>query len=167
MMKLWFLLLFLAIGFSVCSAQKVLQIERFGSAKTKKIYIGEEINYRIKGDKTWYTGVIQDLLIDENIILLQERYIRIDDIEIIRERKTWSKPMGRQLYNFAGGWLLFSAGGTLVGWSFGWDTVIIAGSAVLTGFLIQKIFKYKKYKIGKKRRLRMLDLTMINPSFGP
>ncbi|MFT5385840.1 MAG: hypothetical protein ACI81W_003249 [Saprospiraceae bacterium] len=38
---------------------------------------------------------------------------------------------------------------------------------MVTGFLIQKIFKSKKYKIGKKRKLRMLDITMIKPVFGP
>jgi hypothetical protein len=166
MMKLWFSFLLVAVGFNFCGGQKVLQVERFGKAETKKIYIGEELNYRVKGDKTWYEGTIQDILVDDGIVLFDQRYVRVDEITSLRKRMRWSKPFGRQLYTFAGGWLLFSAGGTLVGWEFGWDTVIIAGAAVVTGFLIQKIFRFKKYKIGKRRRLRLLDLTITKPFLG-
>lgn len=166
-MKILFSFLLVLFGFSICVAQKFLQIERYGKAQTKKLYIGEDLSYRVKGDKTWYEGTIQDILVEEKIVLFDQRYVRIEEIVMLRKRLRWPRPIGRQLYTFAGGWLLFSAGGTLVGWDFGWDTVITAGVAAATGFLIQKIFKYKKYKIGKRRRLRVLDLTMTKPAFGP
>lgn len=165
-MRILGLLFFLAFS-NVLSAQKILQLERFGSAKVKKFYIGDELTYRVKGDKTWYTGTIQNLIIEENIILFENRFIKLENITILRERQGWSQKLGNQLYFFALSWLGFSSAGTLVGWEFRWDTVIIAGSAVATGWLIKKIFKYKKYKIGKKRRLRLLDLTLIKPIYGP
>ena len=147
--------------------QKFLQIEKYGSLKIEKYYIGDDLSYQLSGDKTWYAGTIQDLIVDENIILFADRYIKLGDIRTIRKYRRWSQSIGNQLFIFAGSWLFFSAAGTLVGWELRWDTAIIAGSAMATGWLIKKIFKYKKYKIGKKRRLRMLDITMIKPAFGP
>lgn len=165
-MRLLGLILFL--GFSnILFGQKFLQIEKYGSAKVKKYYIGDNLNYQLKGDKNWYIGTIQDLIIDENIILLENRYVNMEDIKTIRKSRRWSKSVGNQLYLFAGSWLVFSGLGTLVGWEIRWDTVIIPASALASGWLIKRIFKYKKYKIGKKRRLRMLDISMIKPVFGP
>ncbi len=147
--------------------QKVLQIERFGRAKVKKFYIGDELNYRLAGDKAWYKGTIQDLIVEENIILFEDRYVRMGDIQALRKRQRWSRQIGNQLYVFAGSWLVFSTAGTLLGWELRWDTAIITGSALATGWLIKNIFKYKKYKMGKRRRLRMLNLNPIKPIYGP
>lgn len=160
--------LILCLGISnFLFSQKVLQLERFGSPKVKKFYIGEDLNYQLIGDKTWYTGTIQNLIVEENIILFENRYVKLDDIRTLRKRLHWSKTIGNQLYVFAGSWLVFSAAGTLVGWELRWDTAIISGSALVSGWLIKNIFKYKKYKLGKKRRLRLLDLTLVKPIYGP
>jgi len=167
-MRLLGLVLFL--GFSnFLFGQKFLQIEKYGSLKVKKFYIGDDLNYRLKGDKTWYTGTIQDLLVDDNIILFGNRYVKMEDIRTIRKRLRWSRNVGNQLYLFAGSWLFFSGSAALVGWwELRWDTAIVAGSALVTGFILKNAFKYKKYKIGKRRRLRMLDITMPKPAaFGP
>ena len=148
--------------------QKFLQIEKYGSAKVKKYYIGDDLNFQLVGDKTWYTGTIQDLIIDDDIIILADRYVRLEDIRTLRKYRDWSQSLGNKLFVFAGSWLFFSAAGALfAGWELKWDTAIIAGSALATGWIIKKFFKYKKYKIGKKRRLRMLDITIGRPAFGP
>jgi hypothetical protein len=168
-MRLLGLIIFL-ISSTFVYGQKFLQMEKYGSLKVKKYYIGDDITYQLTGDKIWYTETIQDLIIEENIILFADHYIKIDDIRTIKSFKSreWSKRTGIQLYAFAGGWVLFSLAGSLTSeWELKWDTAIIAGAAILTGFLIQQIFKSKKYKIGKKRKLRMLDITMIKPVFQP
>lgn len=168
-MRLFGLIFFLACTHFLFG-QKFLQMEKYGSLKVKKYYIGDDITYQVAGDKTWYTETIQDLIIDENILLLANRYVKITDIAKIKSFKSakWSKRFGNQLYVFAGAWVFLSAAGSLTPeWELRWDTAIIAGSAIVTGFLIQQIFKSKKYKIGKKRKLRMLDITMTKPAFGP
>ncbi len=167
-MRLFGLILFLGIS-NLVFGQKFLQIEKYGSPKVKKFYIGDDLTYRIKGDKTWYTGTIQDLIIAEDIILFENRFVKMGDITMMRKRLGWSQKIGTQLYIFAGSWLFFSGTAALVGWwEVRWDTAIIAGSALVTGFLIKKIFKYKKYKFGKRRRLRMLDISIPKPKyFGP
>lgn len=149
--------------------QKFLQLEKYGSAKVRKFYIGEEITYRVDGDKTWYTGTINDLLVDDNIILFENRAVTLDRIVQLKtfDNAQWSKQISLQLYTAAASWVLFSAAATLVGW---WEltasTWIIAGAAVVTAWIIRQIFKSKKIKLGKRKWLRMLDIT-VSPPFGP
>ena len=158
------LLLFLT---NLLYAQKVLQMEKYGSAKVKKFYIGEELNYRIAGDKTWYKGTIQDLKVDENIILFEDRYVNLKDITMLRKYRYWTKGLFRQSLAFAGGWLFFSLAGTLVGWELTLSTIVVPVAAVAATWITHKLFHKKNYRMGKRRWLRMLDLTMVRPAFGP
>jgi len=159
----YFLLLLLCclVSFSL-SAQKFLQMERVGSFKVKRYYPGEQVTFKMKGDDTWYTEDILDVLIEDDIVLFTYRAVRIEDISHLRsfKRKKWSKPVGQQLYNFGAGWLIFSLGGAIIGdppLSQQAFTVPLAAGAL--GFLVQKIFRHQTYKMGKNRRLRLLDLS--------
>lgn len=148
-------------------AQKVLQLEKYGSAKVKKFYIGDELTYRIAGDKTWYQGTIQDLKIEENIILFEDRFVYLKDITKLRKYRHWTKGLFRQSLAFAGGWLFFSLAGTLVGWELTLSTIVVPGATVAVTWITYKLFYKKNYKLGKRRWLRMLDLTMVRPAYGP
>ena len=66
--------------------------EKYGSAKTQKIFIGEEITYQLKGEEEWRTAYIEDLLVEQNIILLGPRYITLDSIAALRYHRAWTKP---------------------------------------------------------------------------
>jgi hypothetical protein len=166
------MILFILI--SICSnsfGQKFLQIEQYGKTKVERFYVGEELTYQIKGDKkTWYKGTINDLLIDENLIVFENRAVKMNDITSIRTFKNarLSRSLSLQLFVFAAGFGGFSALAALVGW---WEitafTVIVVGTAFLAGLLIRHLFKWKTYKMGKRKWLRMLDLT-IKPIYpGP
>ena len=162
-MRLIPLILFLFAVFNNGVAQKFLQIEKYGKTKVTKFYIGDELTYQIKGDKkTWYTGTINDLIIDENLILFENRAVKMKDITAIRTFKNavLSRSLSFQLYAFAGGFGLFSLLASAVGW---WQisafTIIVVGTAFLAGLLVRHIFKWKTYKLGKRKWLRMLDLT--------
>ncbi len=145
------------------NAQKVLQIEKYGSPKTKKMYIGEEINYKLKNDEVWYRGVIEDLDIERNWIVLPDRYVPLDSIEAFRRPKGWSKAARTSLYTFGAGWSANALIGTLTDNNpdthYLWSDAVVTGTSWLTGWILPKIFKNKITKFGKKRRLRMLDLT--------
>jgi len=47
--------------------------------------------------------------------------------------------------------------------TFGVDTLVIGGTAMASGWLIRKLLKYKKYKIGRRTRLKILDLSWPAP----
>jgi len=161
-MRIIALLVFLC-AFLGANAQKVLQIEKYGRAKTKKIYIGEEINYKLKNDEVWYRGVIEDLDVEKNWIVMRDRYVAVDSIEAFRRPKNWSKAARTSLYTFGAGWSANALVGTLTDGNpnthYLWSDAIVTGTSWLTGWILPKIFKNKITKFGKKRRLRLLDLT--------
>jgi len=146
---------------STLSAQKFLQLEKAGSFKVKRYHPGEEVTFKIKGDDYWYTEDILDVLIEDQIVLFTYRAIPIGDITHIRsfKQKKWSKPVGQQLYNFGAAWLLFSLGATIGGTPLSESSFTVPLAAGTLGFLVQKIFRHQTYKIGKRRRLRLLDLS--------
>lgn len=161
-MKASYLLLFFFL-FSVLPthAQKVLQMEQRGKVKTKKHYLGEELTFQLEGGSTWYTDVMIDIKVEEEIIVFSERFVKVGDIKTIKSYKNahFANRTEKSLYSFGAAWLLFSLGGTLAGEplnDLAWK--VPAASAGL-GFLIKKIFYTRKYRIGKRRRLRALDLS--------
>jgi len=150
------------------SAQKVLQIEKFGKAKTEKLYIGESIFIQTKDNPDWFKGVIDDLLPDGQALVFYDRIIPIEEITAVKFRKkstlhglgravqwSWVIPVGYQgvfdLVEPA------SPEERREAWK---ATAIISGSTFLIGSLM-RLFPPKKLKFGEgeRRRLRVLDLT--------
>lgn len=148
-----------------CSAQKILLIEKYGKAKTKKIYKGEWINYKLFDDDIWYEGVIEDFNLDQNLIVFGDRYVSIEKIEKIRYTRSWAKKFGPTLFWFGTGWSLFAAVGTATDGNddtrYRWSDAIVTGTSWLLALVVPKVFKYKTYKFGKKRRLRIIDISII------
>ena len=74
-------------------------------------------------------------------------------------------PISYMLQTFGVAW--FGFGGiahfTTDSFDFGVDTFVTGTTALTTGWLIRKLFKFKKYKIGKKTRLKILDLSWPEP----
>ncbi|MEM9919474.1 MAG: hypothetical protein AAF990_15330 [Bacteroidota bacterium] len=147
---------------SNAQAQKVLQMEKFGKAKVTKYFIGDELTFRLKGEKDyWYQEVIQDILADDGLILFTNRAVKVSDIDAIRSYRIarFTRPFSRNLYLFATSWTVFSllAIPTL-GWEIGLADGIIVGTSLLSGYLIRRLFRYRTYRMGKKRQLRLLNL---------
>ncbi|GJM36260.1 MAG: hypothetical protein DHS20C18_52610 [Saprospiraceae bacterium] len=160
-MRIITLLLFLFS--SQLTAQKVLQIETYGKANTKKIFIGQEIDYLLKETDIWHNAVIEDLRIDRNLVVLGDRYVALEDIGAFRTPHNWSRPVGNQLMLFGLTWSGYALIGKLTDGrsetNYGWGDAIVTGTAGLVGLLLPKIFRYKTTKFGKRKRLRMIDIT--------
>ena len=158
--SLCFLLCFTSNSFG----QKVLQMEKRGKAKTKKFYIGDELTYQLEGDKEWYTEVIQDILVEQNSILFPSRIISIDQIRKIKtfKNRRRSRALSTSLFVFSGGFVSLSLiVAATTSWSLGTNFWLFPAIAVPTGLLIRWIFNSKTYKLGKKRKLRVLDLNIV------
>lgn len=162
----------LPVLFSLCclttvSAQKVLQIERYGSPRTTKLYIGDEFTYKVYGDDLWRTRQLEDLIIDRNVIVLDDRYVNLKDIEALRYRRGWTQPISISLYTFGTAWSAFALVGTLTDGDpdtrYRPSDAIVSGVSLGLGWGIQKLFGTKTIRLGKRRRLRMLDLTFRKP----
>lgn len=159
---------FLLLIIGNISAQKVLQIEKLGKAKTKKLYIGESVFIQTTLNPDWFEGVIEDLLPDAQAVVFYDRIIPIKDITAIRFRKKSAmNGVGRALQ---WSWIVpvtYQGVFDLVnpppseelkqGWI---ATGIISGGSFLLGSLLRLIPPKKlKFGQGQNRRLRVLDLT--------
>lgn len=168
-MKYLLCILFLFSAVFCTSAQKFIQMEKYGSAKVKKYYVGEEITYKIKEfPNDWTTSIIEDIVMEENLVVFNNRTIRLDEITTIRSFKpaNWSKPIAKNLYRFGLSWGVFSLLGPLAGFPITWAALIVPATAYTTGFLIKNLFRHRTYKLGKRRWLRMLDMSQPLP-IGP
>ncbi len=163
------LLLFLLclIGWQA-NAQKFVQLEKTTNLKTKRFYIGEEMTYRINDDKYWYNDVIKDVLVEDGIILFHNRAVKVGDISAIKTfyNAGWSKGLSWKLYIFAGSYTLLNFASLPLGWSLSALTWQVPLVAITAGFIVRMLFKSKKYKIGKKRRLRLMNLN-FKPILSP
>lgn len=162
------MLLFAFMLSSDSSAQVVLQLERYGSAKTRKFNEGYTLTYRISNDKTWYQSEIAQLIPGDNIVVLEKQYLRLEDFRSIRSDhpQRWSKPIAYNLYIFGTSWSLFTLGAAVASKDANYtlSDASVTATSLATGFLIQKAFKYRTWHMGKKHRLRILDLRAF-PGF--
>ena len=171
-MKLNFLRLgFIAVvsflcSFSTADAQIVLYVEIMTETKPIKYYEGQELMFKTKEyPKEWQKIKIERLLDEEKILLYDGGMLKLSDITEIRRIRPWATVGGYMLQTFGVAW--FGFGGiahfTTDTFDFGVDTLVIGSTAIASGWLMRKLFKYKKYKIGKKVRLKILDLSWPEP----
>jgi hypothetical protein len=163
-MRRFLLPLFLSVFLTPAPAQVFLQMERSGKAATTKFSPGRELTYRLAGKKEWETAVLERILPEENRVLLGIRYLAPDDIGALRsyQPQSWSKPLATNLYVFGAAWTGFALGASLVDRDDPYTAgdAIVAGSAIVTGFLIKSLFRHRTFRMGEKRRLRIIDLRV-------
>lgn len=151
----------------VINGQIFLQLEKFNSPKTIKFVEGDEIEFRLHAyPKTWRTGILEKILIEDETIVLDGDFFQLDELKDIRVYRPWARILGRSFIQFTGAWFgyalildVFNIGG-LFGedFSVGSDTLVVGGTAFGLGLLLRNVFGRKKFKLGKNSRLRLLDL---------
>ncbi|NBC07857.1 MAG: hypothetical protein GVY26_11755 [Bacteroidetes bacterium] len=167
---------FLLLAASPLAAQKVMQIERYGSPQTKKILIGDFIEYKIEGEDFFRTGYIEDFKVEDNLIQMGDFYLNIEEIAALRFTRRWAKAGGAGLMIFGASW----SGFALLGYATDGDPntsyrtldAIVSLTSVGLGYGISRLFRYKVVRFNDRRWLRLLDLsfkqdgrqTMPNPN---
>ncbi|MCO6476127.1 MAG: hypothetical protein J5I94_05860 [Phaeodactylibacter sp.] len=150
------------IFLSPLSAQKVLQIEKYGKARTEKMYIGDPITYQLRGEDVFRDGYIENIKVKDSLILLSNRYVKVGDISALRYERTWPKATGISLFFFGVGWSGLAAIGTAFDGNddtrYRWSDAIVSATSLSLSFAIPRLFRNKDVRIGKRRRLRLLDL---------
>lgn len=134
--------------------------------KVVRYHIGDEITYQIAGDGNyWYNGVINDIYVEDGFVILRDQIVKIEDIKAIRSFKTarFSRMISNTAFSFDVAWILFSVGTIPFGNTLAVADAIIVGSTFIVGALIRTMFRQRTYRIGGKRRLRLLDLNFSYP----
>ncbi len=145
------------------AAQQVMQIETYGKAKTKKIYPGQTIQYRLKNQKNvWLTGAIEAYRMEDRLVVLTDRYVPLDSIAALRYDRRGPKVVATQMFWFGTAWSAFAAVGTLTDGdpesNYEWSDAAVTGGFWLGSLLLPRLFRYKNYNMEGRHRLRLVDL---------
>lgn len=155
----YFLMIFMLFPAFCCHGQKLLQMEKKGSFKTWKFYAGEVLDFEIDGQ--WVQRKILDFNLEQQVILFENGFIHLHEIDGIRTPglKRAGKAFSATLWVFGASWVFWSLADWAVGGTLTMGTAIVSGTAFIVGSLVRLLFKKKKHKIGKGKRLRLLDVT--------
>lgn len=145
------------------TGQKYILIERSGNPRTTRISMYEEITFKLKDDKAgWYTRQILDMDPQGQMVLLGDAWVPIQDISKIRlgKKRVFATIIGGALQ--VGGITMFI--GDL--WytatnqpEYSEDGMLFGVINFVAGTLIRALLGPIIYKMGKHRRLRVVDLT--------
>jgi hypothetical protein len=157
------LYLFLVLFSHWANAQQYIQIEKRNSTKVRRFQVGDAISYKIKNDQ-WKHEVIERIIPENQLFITSNGIVKIEDISRLRRERYWTKALEKSAYTFALGWVFWNSVSSLVDKeeTLTKGDLIFAGTVAGTAFSIRKIFKYRKYRMGAKHRLRIVDLDFSN-----
>ncbi len=149
------------LAFLFCFGQKYVQIETVNRLKVKRFTIGTEMTFQLKGkDQPWYTRTITGIIPEQNIILFDNEMVKMEDIKSFRFPRVFLQGFAKQLYRFGVAWVAYGAVGDLFNqYTLKKSDGYVAATAIASGFLIQKGLKYKYIHFGRRKRLRLMDLS--------
>jgi hypothetical protein len=158
------LIIFLGMFVSpMLSAQMVLQLEKTGSVKKVRYYVGDIIEFKtIHLPETWQRRMITDIRPNESVFISDSDRFNVASITHIRREASTGQIVSLFLYSAGISSLLASTGFLIRGIqpAVSWYLVVgIPVGAIITAWLVRKYWKYKVYPVGSKRRLRTLDLS--------
>ena len=163
--------IFLCLTFTCSSqAQVFLQLEKFNDPKTIKIQAGQYLSYTLKEyPDVWRREQIQAIDYEGNIIIFDEGFRTLAELDKIRLYRGWAKGVGYGLMQFSGGWYLFGAIATLTqdDYTMSEREIVIGGLFAGVGLLIKQLFYKRTIKLGKRHRLRIVDIRMYDPAYEP
>jgi hypothetical protein len=151
-------------------AQKLLQLEKSGTLKTVRFYIGQDITFQLRNDdKGWLTRTITDIDVDGGHLVFQNHSLHIDSIAVIRLPRTNAMQIAGVALQVGGvNAIIFSLGYSPIfkNEPVNWGGVGFGALGIAVGTALRQLFKTKKFKPRKRKRLRLLDLN-FGPVFAP
>lgn len=158
------LLLTFVIGAGALLSQRVLLLEKSGQNTSQKLFEGDGLTFRMKGDKFYQEGMISELRPDIQAMVINDRFIMIEEIESLRFNGSGVlNYAGLSLMTFGAGWSLFAAVGYAVdgdpSTSYSGFDLTVSATSLATGFLLRKLFAKRKFKLNGRKRLRVVDLS--------
>lgn len=147
----------------VLPGQKMLLLEKANRVRPQKFYIGEQFVFRLKDEDFdfWQSAEITNIFPEEKSIELDFRKVQLEQISQVKLRK-WRiyKAAGTQLMVFGGAWMGFSTVGLVFdNEPFTRRTYVVTGTSLAAGFTLRQIFKHRKIRLGKRHRLRAIEIS--------
>ena len=162
------LLFVLTVNPDLSLAQVHLQLERFNNPKSLKFYAGQTLEFKLKEyPDSWKKFEILDMKAEENILVLEDRFYKLDEFSEIRIRHPFVKSFGKRLVQFSGVWFAYGGIASVASenYTIGGAEIITGLSAGLAGLLMNKLFDKRKLKLSNKKRLRIVDTRFSTTDF--
>ncbi len=169
----WILSLVLLASATLSYGQQALQpiyiqVEEINSTDLIKYYLGQTLTYSTKEyPDTWRKSKIVNIIPEDNLIVLQDNYLRPEEIHSLQRNNKGVLIFGHALSKFAAGWLVFGAYASIAdqGYKMSWTEVVIGVVAAFIGKGMRKLFGKKKYPMDKFYRVRIMDIRFPQPKF--
>ena len=143
-------------------AQRVMLFEKLTSSQSERVYEGELLRFRMEGDKFWQEGFIREMRPDIQALVINDRFILLDEIDAVHRGSTLASGIGYSLVTFGAGWSVFAALGYATDkdptTSYSVDDAMVTVTSVGVGYLLIKLLGQRKFRTGKYKRLRIVDL---------
>ncbi|WP_157976031.1 hypothetical protein [Lewinella sp. IMCC34191] len=144
-------------------AQRVMLFEKLTSSRSERVYEGELLRFRMEGDKFWQEGYIREMRPDIQALVINDRYILLDEIDAVYRGSTIANRLGYGLITFGAGWSLFAALGyatdKIDSTNYSADDALVTATSVGVGYLLVKLLGRRKFRTNKYKRLRIVDLN--------
>lgn len=144
--------------------QKMLQLEKIGEVQTTKFHLGETIFIRtVDHPDYWLEAILEDVMVDAQAIVLIDRIIAVKDIVAIKKRKKSGAHHAGKAIQYSsiapvGYEMIYGLVNPPIEWK---SLAIFSGGSFALGSLL-RLVPPKQYKMGKKYRLRIIDLTFYS-----
>jgi hypothetical protein len=162
-MRLTLLLIALLAFTASLTAQRVLLFEKLTDSRSERLYEGEMLRFKMKGDNFWQEGPIRQMRPDIQALVINDRFIMTDEIAVIDQGNTVFAAAGYGLMTFGAGWSFWGVVGTATDGNpttrYETRDLMVSLTAIGTGFLMTKLLGKKRYKTGKYKRLRVVDTS--------
>jgi hypothetical protein len=158
-----FIFLIFCLFFALCqgiNAQKMLIVSEYGRIRNHKLYIGDELQFRLREDgrkKYWYRRTISDILPKDSLLVMDGFPTRYRDIAAIRlpRRRIWRLVGGQMIAS--GGSLVIAATGVVLYGDRGYSLPLLYGSGVagiIGGF---QLLKPRQLVVGRRCQLHLVE----------
>jgi hypothetical protein len=148
-----------------CFSQKVLKLDTPKNPSKAAYYIGSSIVFKLDDNKDntiWFQERILDFDTERGYIVFENWKVHYKDIITVKNpnARPLLRSLGTKVKVFGLGIIFFSTVGRLSKDCPNCNEALAIGAAsTLVGWVIERFSGVKHYKIGKKNRLHLLDLT--------
>lgn len=156
-------LLFTSLLCTCVRAQRVLLFEKLTSSSSERMYEGELLKFRLQGDNFFQEGLITEMRPDIQALVINDRFIMLDEIEVVHQGTTLAGATGYSLMTFGLGWSFWSLAGNYTDGdpTTNYETrdLMVTLTSAGTGFLLTRLLGRKRFRTGRYKRLRVVDTS--------
>ncbi len=147
----------------------MLLLEKANRAKTTKMYIGESLRFRLTGEEDyWYHRTITGMIPETNTILLDNFPVKLDSIAMLKvERPRVWGILGGSLLTLGASLTLATTVGKVLYRDESVNAPKLYSIAVVSGAAGWLMLRPKKLRLGKKHRLRLIEIKFPEPLIPP